>query len=149
MDFATLPQEVKHANALLIDTEEKVKVYRLKIKELLSSPQYLGAQKILIEQGADLRKNLAEDIAQKMTLLKTLKPKSNGNGQKAPYDFKIDGQNVSIWNKKNAQKTLKMPLSEVGYNTALIGNDKGATGKIAQIDLTFQQGKSLVKAIKG
>jgi hypothetical protein len=148
MNFADLSPQVKQANALLSDVNSKVGVYRLKIKELLSSPQVVNARKVMQEQGAEFRKRLAESIAQQQAMLKSLKAPRQGNGQKAPYIFKVDGEQVEIKNTDN-NKTLKVPLSEVGYNTAFIGNDKGATGKIAEIDLTFQQGKSLVKAIRG
>ena len=120
MEFATLPQEVKNANAVIVKTEEQVKVLRLKQKELLSSPQYQGARKILQEQGAKLREQLSKEVSEKLLLLKALKPTRQGNGSKTTYTFKVVGQEVEIVNNK---KTLKVALSEVGYNTAFIGND--------------------------
>ena len=146
MKYAELPQEIRNANALVVDIQGKIKDFKGKIAELQNKPEYQNALKVLQEQGAKLRASIEAEISAKMQVLKALKPKRSGNGSKATYSFKVEGQQITI---ANNGKTLTVPLSEVGYNTAFIGNAEGATGKIARIDLTFQQGKSLVKAIKG
>lgn len=150
--FDNLPKEVKEANALIVRTQEEVRQYRALIKEVEAKPEYLKALEVLRAKGQELRDKLQAEIQEKLALVKALKPKrATGNGQKAPYTFKVEGNGVVVNSlvKGFEGKTLSIPSADVKYSTELIGNSKGATGKIAVLGLSFQQGKSLVGAING
>jgi hypothetical protein len=143
--FASLPQDIQNAHHLICEVQDKVRSFKTKIKQLEGSPEYIQAVKVMQSQGESLRVKLQAEMEAQFALLKALKP-PRASAQKSSYSYKIDGQTVTVLNEG---KTLVIPLNEVKYSTALIGNADGQAGKVQTIGITFQQGKALVGAILG
>ena len=149
MKFADLSNEVKKSNSFIVDVENKAHKLKIQLKELTGSAEYLKHKEILRSSiSEDMKAQIANRIREDTKLLKMCQPvRANSTKEKA-YVWKREGNNFHIRGTGEfADKTIVISDAEMGYKTPLIGNSSGQVGKISEIGLSFQAGKSMVKDI--